>query len=130
YPIRISPTEGFTASTPGSFDDNSLSPLTALRESAEALPSASNRMPTLQPPGSEASAPPSQPVTELEPSAPRPPSLNGLPLSFCSGGMGSPSFSPFGAVHCDLPLIEITDMSVRSTSLFQTTSRRRFGSFG
>src|SRR5260221_10280236 len=87
-------------------------------------------MPTLQPPGSELKAPPSQPATDAEPSEPKPPTLNGLPLAFSSGGSDRPSFSPFGATHCDLPLMEITDISLREASLFQTTSRRRLGSLG
>ena len=64
------------------------------------------------------------------PSAPKPESLNGLPLAFSSAASGRPSFIPFGALHCDLPLIAITDGSLRAASLAHSTSSRRLGSFG
>ena len=59
---------------------------TALRASADALLSANRRRPTLQPPGSVLKAPPSQPSTDAEPSAPKPPTLNGRPLAFSIAG--------------------------------------------
>ena len=87
-------------------------------------------MPILQPPGSEVSAPPSQPSTEAVPSAAKPLSLNGRPLILSSAASWAPSLTPFGALHCDRPLMTTSDRSVRAASLFQITSSRRRGSFG
>src|SRR3954471_837839 len=88
------------------------------------------RMPTLQPPGSELSAPPSHPSTEAEPSAAKPEILKARPFIFSTAWIGIPSLRPFGPIHCDWPLIAITEVPLRAASLFQSTSRRRLGSFG
>src|SRR5581483_5361869 len=87
-------------------------------------------MPIWQPPGSDDNAPPSQLVTDSEPSAPTALSLKGRPLIFSTAAIGNPSLSPFGAAHLDCPLIEITRVSLRAVSFCQSTSRRRLGSRG
>src|SRR4051812_36484918 len=130
YPIRISTTTGLSARTPASLDNSSLSPESSARASFGSLGSAASRMPILQPPGIAPSAPPSQPATPVLPSASKPDNLNGRPFASSSAASGRPSFMPFGALHCDLPLIAITDVSLRPASLAQITSRRRFGSLG
>src|SRR3954471_21843111 len=88
------------------------------------------RMPTLQPPGSELSAPPSHPSTEAEPSAAKPEILKARPFIFSTAWIGIPYLNTFGQLHFELALIQITEVPLRAALLFQSTSRRRLGSFG
>src|SRR5437762_2933760 len=98
----ISATFGASGFSDATFDEKSLPPASS-SVGGGAFGSGAKRTPILQPPGSAASAPPSQLVTMPPVSPPNDLMVKGLPLSFSSAASGMPSFNPLGAVHSDRP---------------------------